>query len=105
MGKNVLYVRMKNKEAEEIYTKIQKSGMTINTFVIRSIMKSNPAALATELAASQLNRKKLEEIYIERKRIGNNLNQIARCSNTVGEVEQIRNELAIIFERLRRLGT
>ena len=84
--------RVTEEEAEQIRKKIEKSGGTIQNFMLTCIKKTNGN----------------KELLPELKRIGNNLNQIAKRCNEGGElaradeVEQIKKELEKVWQSLRQ---
>lgn len=89
--------RVTEEEAEQIRKKIEKSGGTIQDFMLTCIKKTNVT-----------NTNGNKELLPELKRIGNNLNQIAKRCNEGGElaradeVEQIKKELEKVWQSLRQ---
>lgn len=72
-----------NEEASEIDKKAQEVGMDIPKY-LKALVKANLKGETTFL--SPLQERKITEVIIEIKRVGNNINQIIRNVNTSKEV-------------------
>ena len=93
-----LVIRMSEEEYETVKKKVEKSGMRQQEYLIRCFT-GKPV----------MNTDGLKELSPELKRIGVNLNQIAKTCNqghqaTYDEIHQIGEELREIWRLLRRLA-
>ena len=93
-----LVIRMSEEEYETVKKKIEKSGMRQQEYLIRCFT-GKPV----------MNTDGLKELSPELKRIGVNLNQIAKKCNqghqaTYDEIHHIGEELSEVWRLLRRLA-
>lgn len=94
-----LKFRCTEEEAEQIRKKIKKSGCTMQDYLLQASLKSKVDVLDNSV---------LLAFMPEIKRIGNNINQIAKRCNEGGalaraeEVEQIQKELSEVWQLLRQ---
>lgn len=93
-----IVIRMTEKELEAVKDKVKKSGMKQQEYLIKAI---------TEKAI--INTDGLKSLVPEIKRIGVNLNQMAKASNQGNqvnheEIEKIREELNEVWQLLRQLA-
>lgn len=91
-------IRMTEEEFEEMKRRVEKSGKKQAEFLREAILKKT--IVSTE---------GMKALVPELKRIGNNINQIARSCNegrqaTYAEVKQIEKELGEVWQLLRRLA-
>ena len=91
-----VHFRLSTAETWELWEKVESSGKTQQEYLRR-------CALGKEIT----NTNGVRMLVPELKRIGNNLNQIARASNAgspaaAAEVEQMRKELNEVWQRLRQ---
>ena len=96
-GKQVAF-RMTGEEFEALMKKIEESGMSQQQYLIKC---------TTEKPI--VNTSGIKEITPELKRIGNNLNQIAKSCNqgqkaSYGEVQRLGKELNEVWQLLRQLA-
>ena len=96
-----IVIRMTEDDFKIVEQKVQESGLKQAEYLRQAIL--NPRIINTE---------GMKELVPELKRVGNNLNQIARVVNTGGyqagmdsEVERIGKELDHIWQLLRRYAT
>lgn len=91
--------RCTEEEAEQIRKKIEKSGCTTQDYLLQATLKSEVRIYDNS---------GLLAFIPEVKRIGNNINQIAKRCNEGGalaraeEVEEIKEELSEVWQLLRQ---
>ena len=93
-----IVIRMSEEEYQTIKKKVEKSGMKQQEYLIKAIT-----------GKTILNTDGLKELAPEIKRIGVNLNQIAKTCNqgnqaTFDEIKQIGEELNEVWQLLRQLS-
>ncbi|MEG0091629.1 MAG: MobC family plasmid mobilization relaxosome protein [Oscillospiraceae bacterium] len=93
-----IVIRMTEEEYEQIKNKIEQSKMTQQEYLIRACTDKKIIVVEG-----------IRELTVELKRIGNNLNQIARAcnegrGNCKEEVHEIEKELGGVWQLLRRLA-
>lgn len=92
-------LRCTEEEAEQLRKKVEKSGCTIQEYLLQSALKSE---------VKVYDNSGLIAFIPEIKRIGNNINQIAKRCNEGGalaraeEVEEIQKELSEVWQLLRQ---
>lgn len=77
-GRTQLNVKLSSREAEAIRARAKARGVTVSAYVCRAALADGPTP-APAADAGQL-----RDLYAELRRIGNNLNQIARAMNKYG---------------------
>lgn len=92
-----IVIRMTEKEYQQIKIKVEQSGMTQQEYLIKACTGKKIIVVDG-----------IRELTIELKRIGNNLNQIARAcnegrANCKSEISEIERGLADVWQLLRRL--
>jgi hypothetical protein len=90
-----IVIRLSEQELEQVKTQVRKSGMSQQDYLIRAI--TNREIINTE---------GMRAVVPELKRIGNNVNQIARSCNegnqaTFEEVSEIERGLDEVWRSLR----
>ena len=93
-----IVIRMSEKEFEKVKNQIEKSGMKQQDYLIKCITKKKIT-----------NTDGLKKIIPEIKRIGVNINQIAKRINQgdkiiFNEIEIIRKELSEVWQLLKQLA-
>lgn len=93
-----IVIRLSEKEKEILKKKVEKSGLRQQEFLIKLILEKEI-----------INTDGLKELTPELKRIGVNINQIAKSCNqgnqaTKEEIENINKELSEIWRLLRQLA-
>ncbi|MEG0900308.1 MAG: plasmid mobilization relaxosome protein MobC [Oscillospiraceae bacterium] len=93
-----IVIRMTEEEYELIKNKIEQSKMTQQEYLIRVCTGKKIIVIEG-----------IRELTVELKRIGNNLNQLARAcnegrGNCKTEVHEIEKELGGVWQLLRRLA-
>ncbi len=86
------------KEAIEIDKNAQKKGMDIPKY-IKALVKTDLQGMTVFLSSQQ--EKKIAEVIIEIKRVGNNINQIIRNVHTSKEVRY--DDIRVLQQRLSEL--
>ena len=91
-----IVIRMSEEEYAKVKTKVEKSGLKQQDYLIRAI--TNKPITNTD---------GLKELIPEVKRVGNNLNQLSRKANEgyvvgVEPLEQIQKELSELWQSLRQ---
>ncbi len=92
-----IVIRLTEKEKEQLQAKVKKSGLKQQDYLIKCI-----------LGKKVLNTDGLKEVTPELKRIGVNLNQIAKTCNqgnqaTYKEIQEIGKELNGVWQLLKQL--
>lgn len=87
--------RVTEEEAEKLKAKVQESGLSQKDYLLK-------VALGRKI----INTEGVKQVIPELKRIGNNLNQIARKMNEgsyprIAEVEENQKELSELWQQLR----
>ncbi len=93
-----IVIRLTEKEKEQLKKKVKKSGLKQQDYLIKCILNKKV-----------LNTDGLKEITPQIKKIGVNLNQIARTCNegnqaTYKEIQEIGKELNEVWQLLRQLA-
>ncbi len=92
-----IVIRLTEKEKEQLQAKVKKSGLKQQDYLIKCILEKKV-----------LNTDGLKEVTPELKRIGVNLNQIAKTCNqgnqaTYKEIQEIGKELNGVWQLLKQL--
>ncbi len=92
-----IVIRLTEKEKEQLQLKVKKSGLKQQDYLIKCILEKKI-----------LNTDGLKEVTPELKRIGVNLNQIAKSCNignqaTYKEIQEIGKELNGVWQLLKQL--
>lgn len=92
-----IVIRMNEKEYAQIKNKVAQSGLKQQDYLIRALTNKKITVIDG-----------IKELTIELKRIGNNVNQIARACNEdradcKEEIKQVESELSGIWQLLRQL--
>ena len=88
--------RLTSEEYETIKNKVQKAGISQQKFLLKT-------ALEKEIICIQ----EFHALMLQIKRIGTNINQIARHTNETGiiaesEIEEVKEELKAVWELLKQ---
>ena len=102
-----IHLRMTDSELADFKEKLNASGMTQTDFVISAIIGAQIAS--KELTAEKHEQNKmLEHFLVQLRKIGTNVNQIARIANqtgeanVLGELQEYRTQLSELKEDLCR---
>ena len=92
-----IVIRMSEKEFNQVKLKIEKSGLKQQDYLIKSVTGKDV-----------INTDGLKEFTPELKRIGSNINQIAKSCNqgnqvTIDEIQSIKEELGEVWQLLKQL--
>ena len=93
-----IVIRMSEKEFNTVKSKVEKSGLKQQDYLIKSITGKDV-----------INTDGLKELTPELKRIGSNINQIAKSCNqgnqvTIDEIQSIKEELGEVWQLLKQLA-
>lgn len=93
-----IVIRMSEKEFEKVKSQVEKSGMKQQDYLIKCVTQKKIT-----------NTDGLKKLIPEVKRIGTNINQIAKRSNQgeqiiSDEIQGIKEELSEVWQLLRRLA-
>lgn len=91
-----IVIRVSEEEQEQIKSKVEQSGKSQQQYIIEALTQREVVNLDA-----------VKELYPELKRIGNNLNQIAKALNSTGYydyrlITQNQKELNEIWQSLKR---
>ena len=103
-----VFLRMTTAEMELFKEKLTQSGLTQTAFVIKSI--SGAQIASTELAIEMRNQSRLiMDLFSQIRRIGVNINQLAKVANQTGnitainELQRSTNELIKLHSEIKNL--
>jgi hypothetical protein len=93
-----IVIRMSEKEFNIVKSKVEKSGLKQQDYLIKSVTGKDV-----------INTDGLKELTPELKRIGSNINQIAKSCNqgnqaTIDEIQNIKEELGEVWQLLKQLA-
>ena len=93
-----IVIRMSEKEFNTVKSKVEKSGLKQQDYLIKSVTGKDV-----------INTDGLKELTPELKRIGSNINQIAKSCNqgnqvTIDEIQSIKEELGEVWQLLKQLA-
>lgn len=91
-------IRLSDDELKQVQSRVKKSGRTQRDFALHAL-----------LSVPILNIDGLNQVLVELRRIGNNINQIAYSCNqgnqtTYNEILEIRKELDQVWQSLKQLA-
>lgn len=92
-----IVIRANQKEFERIKGRVEKSKLTQNEYLLRSVLDKEIIVIEG-----------MKDLTIELKRIGNNLNQLTRAvhegkANCSKELSEINEEMKDVWQLLRQL--
>lgn len=92
-----IVIRANEKEFERIKNRVEKSKLTQNEYLLRSVLDKEIIVIEG-----------MKDLTIELKRIGNNLNQLTRAvhegkANCSKELSEINEEMKDVWQLLRQL--
>lgn len=92
-----IVIRASEKEFDKIKTKVEKSTLSQNEYLLKSVLEKEIVVIDG-----------VRDLTIEIKRIGTNLNQIAKAVNEgradcAKELSEMNEELRDVWQLLRRL--
>ena len=93
-----IVIRMSEKEFNIVKSKVENSGLKQQDYLIKSVTGKDV-----------INTDGLKELTPELKRIGSNINQIAKSCNqgnqtTIDEIQSIKEELGEVWQLLKQLA-
>lgn len=96
---NPVYVRFSDSEYEQLKEKVEDSGQTLQSYIIRASLDAKVPS-ATEISIMKARNKLLEDIDKQLRGIGTNLNQLAHIANGYGALPTI-DKLASLFSEIK----